>query len=980
MPCITSATRAEAVEECSGFGINEDSCYYYTPTSGGVTFSFTEYPIAEIRKGDHGYNIPDRRDNHVMYPSVQTTYSTSEGPPGNTCGKQSLVDNCTTNFGRDNYSESAIFLDYTPNELSFDFGYSDTWFAYLYDTSDEAGHVGTACYHLETETRTSTTTTTTTGTDPVTGDPTSTSSSSSSTEGRIRCIPCAAFTCSPAKTTLKYTAEQDLTGDPDCPHPTLFGIGTDSNKLVLSYDQFSTQVPNGVTGFEVSYDGVTYVNAWDGTGDITYESPQNPWQTNEDRHSDFEIYDLNDGATAVDFRVKFRIEPIYDDSGATTVFSGTKWTATEILNNGTGFSVGDVFALTYDHRHPDNTVTTLTLNLRISSVGNIPSQQTVEGADVLRVGDVLNGHTITRAFHTEVGEFPYHVVYLNGNGNNFVKDTQYTSSRDHIITAVAGYGIVDRAILIGLYEFLDKSIQFMTGDVNQDADGAFKGIVLPRAFVKVDDNGSITDVNIDSGAYSFDFQDFLILNDDSDLSGYTAGRNIATSGGSGSGLTVDVITESVLDESGNTVSDTISEVLINTAGINYAVGDVVTIAGGSARVRIGEVTTGGSGLNTMQNPPQLALTAPNDNGTALQRESTADGEPKFEIELTTERLSFEVVTTSDGLADIEPVDAENGGDNVLAVIEPTIAGGMVTAIRIVNPGRGYNSTSRPELVITNFNEDVSEEVNNDAYRSDLVPEFQDILKSLPEGEIAASAEDLQLIEDVYSEVPQTMTIKNQEPVVDIKMDPDRERVNQKSQRKLTHEQTDPLYDTIVPEYDITYLDNVDIDSEYKQVIADDLPRSQKTVNENIASITQEKYPEYRVGDETKVESVQGSFTGLPEASTFTKYIMRQYRPDNAVKTTINVSLSCTPVNLGCSHFSCASPTPNQDGTTPGTPETEGDTTTQTDVTSIYSMSALLGPGCQEWEATGSITIWHDLARAARTVTLAAQEYGNPFAD
>ena len=46
-------------------------------------------------------------------------------------------------------SISEIFLDYTPTELSFDYGYSDTWFAYVYDTSDDAGHLGTACYHIE---------------------------------------------------------------------------------------------------------------------------------------------------------------------------------------------------------------------------------------------------------------------------------------------------------------------------------------------------------------------------------------------------------------------------------------------------------------------------------------------------------------------------------------------------------------------------------------------------------------------------------------------------------------------------------------------------------------------------------------------------------------------------------------------------------------------------------------------------------------
>ena len=47
--------------------------------------------------------------------------------------------------------------------------------------------------------------------------------------------------------------------------------------------------------------------------------------------------------------------------------------------------------------------------------------------------------------------FSYHVVYVDGAGNNFVKETQYTSDRNHVITAKAGYGLPDRGMLVGLY-------------------------------------------------------------------------------------------------------------------------------------------------------------------------------------------------------------------------------------------------------------------------------------------------------------------------------------------------------------------------------------------------------------------------------------------------------------------------------------------------------------------------------------------------
>ena len=97
------------------------------------------------------------------------------------------------------------------------------------------------------------------------------------------------------------------------------------------------------------------------------------------------------------------------------------------------------------------------MNLRVKTVGQITNTTNQTGFDVLRVGDTLNGHLITRAFHTEVESF--HIIsYIWMETDQITKETQYTSDRNHVVTAKAGYGIRDRAILIGLYEFLDKSL------------------------------------------------------------------------------------------------------------------------------------------------------------------------------------------------------------------------------------------------------------------------------------------------------------------------------------------------------------------------------------------------------------------------------------------------------------------------------------------------------------------------------------------
>ena len=76
----------------------------------------------------------------------------------------------------------------TPSELSFDFAYSDRFFAYLYDTSDKGGTVGIPSYYIEDQTS---------------------STSGGSNDGNVttssNCYPCSNFTCTPATTSLSYT-------------------------------------------------------------------------------------------------------------------------------------------------------------------------------------------------------------------------------------------------------------------------------------------------------------------------------------------------------------------------------------------------------------------------------------------------------------------------------------------------------------------------------------------------------------------------------------------------------------------------------------------------------------------------------------------------------------------------------------------------------------------------------------------------------
>ena len=653
---------------------------------------------------------------------------------------------------------------------------------------------------------------------------------------------------------------------------------------------------------------------------------------------------------------------------------GTKWTCTEILNPGTGFTVGQVFPLSTTVALVGGGTATMTINLKITAVGPSTTLSGGDVTDIMRKGDKINGHTITRTFHTEVGEFPYHVVYVDGSGNNFTKDTQYTSDRNHVITVKAGFGVADRAIMIGLYEFLDKSLQYITGDVNQDAPDIFNSVFPPLAFISLNENGGVSDINISGGVYEFNTGNIDDLNPIAQLTGYATDENVATTGGTGSGLTVDIEVGSILDDESNVQVDRISTVKVNNPGTGYTVGDKITISGGAAVIQVAEITHGGANLDKLEGSPELDITSPDDDGNPIPNKSTDDGNPEFILSTTDSGLKFEVVT-KDGIPDLEVV-SDTGGNNESAKVKGTFAGGSLISIEVLKPGKGYTPAIRPQLVIANTYEETTEIVKNDGKRDDLVDEYHNILKTLPEGEIKASADDLQAIEDSYAEVPAEYEHKFKNPPMQIKMDPERDRVHQRFQRKFQKFQTDPLKNIIVPDYSTDFLKDTEIDEEYKREIIKSKKTSADRVLETIDGITQPVYPEFVNFDESKVETNAGSFTNLPHASNYTKYFMRQYRPDPQKVQKLIVTLGCKPVNVGKSHFVCNQPT--------ATPNTDtgvidnGDGTTTQEV-HIFSFGNLIrGPGCQPWEASGEMTIWHNLTRDANTVVRAAQAYGNPY--
>ena len=851
MGCKTGLSNGGCI---GGFGsgtLSEESCNKYDPQTGGVTFTYTEYPQSPIRSGN--YNVPTRESDFVMYQGITSTSTVVSG----NCGKVQLDNPCS------NEANSKITFDYYPSQLSFDFAYSDRFFAYLYDTSNKGGVVGTPCYHIEDGVGTT---------------------SGGSNDGNVatssNCYPCAGFTCTASTTTLSYTCETDYTGDPDCPHPSLFGFGTTSNKIAFSYDALSSQQPDGVTDFSLSYDGTTYVDAWNQTTQdgIPYTSTQNPGQSGDESLDDFTIYEINGSGATTGLRLKVRIRPIVDESGSTVAFTGTEWEVTEILAAGTSYSVNDVFSLSYTHTHPDTTTSTLTVNLKITAVGPVDQTSSVSGFDVLRTGDTVNGHTLTRVFHMDEGNFPYHVAYLDGNGSNFTKDTQYTSNRAHQITTVAGKGIVDRAILVGKYEFSDKSMQFITADVDLSAPDIYNTIKQPDVDLTIT-NGRVTGATINNGGTGWNQ-----LKEPPDI----------------------IVTPPLIESGTNAeVEATFS------AGVLTAL----------------DIKRGGSGYDE-NNPPKVWI---RNNYKKKVETFTNDGfDPTFD------QRNQEIMTSF-------PKPGLNSVDlSFMRALDP------VTYDRIIELGITKETMDQ---IIT----------ENESLRQTITDPNAPVM----------TQEQIQALSDAYNQMTKTSTTETREPTVEIKLDNDRRRTNILPQRKYSKGVTDELREIVSPKYDLAFLeDNDQLDNQTKEVLIEELDRTTKERSQSIDDITQASVPEISNHKESFVETVQGSFTELPAASTGTKYFMTQYRADPTKETNISVTLSMNPVNTGCAHFSCSAPS--------GTSSSSGSDGQGGTVTTNYTMSGLLGPGCKAWSANGTIRMFHDLSSAALQAANAGDAYGNPY--
>lgn len=485
--------------------IDGGNCNMVVPPDA-LPFEFKEFPQADFRSAT--FNIPEMDDNAVMYGAtlipldnnpMSRTYNTFPDS-GVSCGK--TVANCTSGY-------SLVYENY-PTELSFQYGSSDTWFYYLYDISNNSGISGTPCFWLEEEDRNITSnagvatgvpstpgtpasgTPGTPGYDP--GDPgdpgiadVSVPANDNTGTNKLECYNCDTFYCNTDIVQLRYSGVRDLTGDVDCPHPTLFGLGSQSEKVMFNYTALSKIAPDGVARFSVDGTDI-FPNGFVTTPGASIETNETPWEVGEEAFYNFKVFTLETGLSE-GFVIRVTIGPRID---ANNNITGTIYSFAEWLSRGVRYTVGQSYTLEWEHTHPSGATTIFTKTLNITSVSDadIPDVAGISGFDKLRVGDIVNGHTITRVVHSDP-EFGYHVAYLSGGGNDFANGSTYNSDRNHTIKTYAGYGIRTHAVLVGLYEFLGKSVQYTTAEVSDEAPDDYNLIEQPFAKCTVQ-NGRIT--------------------------------------------------------------------------------------------------------------------------------------------------------------------------------------------------------------------------------------------------------------------------------------------------------------------------------------------------------------------------------------------------------------------------------------------------------------------------------------------------------
>ena len=279
----------------------------------------------------------------------------------------------------------------------------------------------------------------------------------------------------------------------------------------------SGQIMDGDAWVGSNIDDTKWKNAWSGASGPTFLSTQgdNVWKTagvevNQD-------YDFPGG-----LKLRFNIKSRYDSGSGSYQ---TAWKITDVVNYGSGYNLRDGDDYTkngtvladqdkYYIYYPSKDAP---VNERISlavMISQVTDGLAANPVDKLAIGDEINGWEV-KEIHNPNDEMPYSVALLDGSGSSFAKDADYTSTTSGVsIKVLAGYGIKDRAVLVGQYEFNKKKIAYLTGRLYEDI--PFEPEIIMPEMTAVITNGKLSDVQITRAGFGLSHPNIadIVLNVD----------------------------------------------------------------------------------------------------------------------------------------------------------------------------------------------------------------------------------------------------------------------------------------------------------------------------------------------------------------------------------------------------------------------------------------------------------------------------------
>ncbi len=911
--------------------------------TNGIPFQHERYdPIDGVDKTQYeDVNVPEWERDLVMY--CGTVCEQQNPPPPFNCGTAGDCGKIIISLGGSNPALYGIMSRY-PSGISFEPLWGDQWFYYLFDTSRPIA--GYPCYYLED------TDGTTSGTDPD-GNPTSSTSYWGQT-----CHPCKSFTCEAGASTIEYTTQEGSLVEGRDPFPTIWTAGTRTNAIAFRYeDGIPTTTPQGPVDFSITPTGGSATDCWEASNSngIPIDCPENPWSDPDDIGASYIlVFDELNSATGTGLRIKMRYEPRTTGDPATIV--GSTIYIDELMNAGVNYQVGDNFNLSI----PIGGAGSIDFNFAVTAIGDIQTSNPYANYALLNAADTVNGHIIEKVKHMDLN-FNYHIAEISGDGSDFAKDTTYTTSRGNQITVLAGFGIPDRAFLGGLFEFRNKSMQYMTADLNRQPN-SFNDYRQPSCKKTVD-------VMVTQGSST------VTLVNGGDTQWIKVGYNFRAA----------FFAENSYITAVNGTSFTVSSTCTgtNTGPAIKTRADITNIEIVNGQIKSMKIADGGMGWNKLNSKPIVTIATPLketgidavidyefSNGvlSSLEVKSSGSMYPQGEqidiaIPMTHKEIKQKLYSASttyeedpaneplnEALARPEITSIPRFSDKVF--VDSVTASGL-SPKDYNTEGVEVNDYEHYKRIMQRAADDMPDGLDRLYFQTNLT--MEDIRKGMAQAPYTDVTHQYQ--QNEVKDLKRLPNVIRTERVG--RALPDREDMEDLRWRTLDERMGEGLRAGGFASQASTMQDFVDADKIRKDEFIE--------LNSESPEVTSSGKKLVKF-DKEEVRTVHGSFYDLPCASAYTKYLLRQYIPDSRVTANINVKLAWEPLNPR----GCGDNTQGDCFGTSGQPGSSGNTTYSS------TISGPFGEGCKAFNVEGSIKVYNDLTNSAYLFGQACDKAGNPF--